>query len=115
MATGSTPRTGEASRRADSLQAIAEAYLKRESQLRTIDQRRAILERLVLPRFGARPIEDIRKGEIVALLDRIEDSSGPAMAQYTLATLRRLFTWHAGRSDDFRSPIVRWHGPGQAR
>jgi integrase len=108
---GVDPKDREASRRADSLQAIAEAYLKRESQLRTIDQRRAILERLVLPRFGARPIEDIRKGEIIALLDRIEDSSGPAMAQYTLATLRRLFTWHAGRSDDFRSPIV----PGMAR
>ncbi len=29
------------------------------------------------------------------------------MAQYTLAVLRRLFSWHAGRSDDFRSPIVR--------
>jgi len=108
---GVDPKDREASRRADSLQAIAEAYLKRESQLRTIDQRRGILKRLVLPRFGARPIEDIRKGEIVALLDRIEDSSGPAMAQYTLATLRRLFTWHAGRSDDFRSPIV----PGMAR
>ena len=108
----------ETSRRADSLQVIAEAYLKREAQLRTIDQRRAILERLVLPRFGARPIEDIRKGEIVALLDRIEDLSGPAMAQYTLATLRRLFTWHAGRSDDFRSPIVRGMArikPGEQR
>ena len=115
---GVDPKHREASRRADSLQAIAEAYLKRESQLRTIDQRRAILQRLVLPRFGARPIEDIRKGEIVALLDRIEESSGPAMAQYTLATLRRLFTWHAGRSDDFRSPIVRGMArvkPGEQR
>jgi integrase len=107
---GIDPKVREAARRADSLQAIVDAYLKRESQLRTIDQRRAILQRLVLPRFGARPIEDIRKGEIVALLDRIEDKNGPAMAQYTLATLRRLFTWHAGRSDDFRSPIVRGMG-----
>jgi integrase len=110
ISNGIDPKVREAARRADSLQAIADAYLKRESQLRTINQRRAILERLVLPRFGARPIEDIRKGEIVALLDRIEDKNGPAMAQYTLATLRRLFTWHAGRSDDFRSPIVRGMG-----
>jgi integrase len=29
------------------------------------------------------------------------------MAQHTLAVLRRLFSQHAGRSDDFRSPIVR--------
>jgi integrase len=118
IASGVDPKVREVSRRADTLQAIAGAYLRRESQLRTIDQRRAILERLVLPRFGARPIEDIRKGEIIALLDRVEDSSGPAMAQYTLATLRRLFTWHAGRSDDFRSPIVRGMArvkPGEQR
>jgi integrase len=110
IANGIDPKVREAARRADTLQAIADTYLKRESQLRTINQRRAILQRLVLPKFGARPIEDIRKGEIVALLDRIDDKNGPAMAQYTMATLRRLFTWHAGRSDDFRSPIVRGMG-----
>ena len=107
IANGVDPKVREASRRADTLQAIAEAYLKRESRLRTINQRKSILERLILPKFGARQIEDIRRVEIVALLDRVEDRNGRAMAQYTLATLRRLFTWHAGRSDDFRSPIVR--------
>jgi integrase len=104
---GVDPKVRDVSRRADTLQAIAEAYLKRESRLRTIAQRRSILERLILPKFGARQIEDIRRVEIAALLDRIEDRNGRAMAQYTLATLRRLFTWHAGRSDEFRSPIVR--------
>lgn len=29
------------------------------------------------------------------------------MADQTLAVLRRLFNWHASRSDDFRTPIVR--------
>jgi integrase len=29
------------------------------------------------------------------------------MAQMTLAVIRRLFSWHAARSDDFNSPIVR--------
>jgi integrase len=107
IANGVDPKIKEAARRADTLRAIAEAYLERESRLRTIDQRKSILERLILPKLGARPIADIRRVEIVALLDRIEDQNGPAMAQYTLATLRRVFSWHAGRSDDFRSPIVR--------
>jgi integrase len=107
IANGRDPKVHETARRADTLQAIAETYLQRESRLRTIDQRKSILERLILPKLGARPIEDIRRVEIVALLDRIEDERGPAMAQYTLATLRRVFSWHAGRSDDFRSPIVR--------
>jgi integrase len=29
------------------------------------------------------------------------------MAQFTLGVVRRLFAWHAARSDDFNSPIVR--------
>ena len=29
------------------------------------------------------------------------------MADHVLAYLRRVMTWHAARSDDFRSPIVR--------
>jgi integrase len=43
----------------------------------------------------------------VRLLDTIEDENGPVMADLTLAYLRRIMNWHAGRSDDFRSPIVR--------
>jgi integrase len=105
---GIDPKAHEATRNADTLQSVAEAYLRREAtRLRTIGQRREILERLVYPKFGSRQIDGIRRGEIVALLDRIEDENGPAMAQYTLAVLRRLFTWQAGRSDEFRSPIVR--------
>src|SRR4029079_17559406 len=45
--------------------------------------------------------------EIVNLLDTIEDERGPVMADRVLATLRRLFSWQAGLSDDFNSPIVR--------
>jgi integrase len=63
--------------------------------------------RLVYPKLGGRQIEDIKRSEIVRLLDHIEDERGPVMADRTLAYLRRVFTWHAGRSDDFRSPIVR--------
>jgi integrase len=92
----------------NTLKSIAEEYLAREAgRLRSIDQRRACLERLIYPKFGSRQIESIRRSEIVRLLDKIEDENGPAMADHTLAILRRLFTWHAGRSDDFRTPIVR--------
>jgi len=43
----------------------------------------------------------------VGLLDRIEEGSGPAMATLTLALIRKVMNWHATRSDDFLSPIVR--------
>jgi integrase len=92
----------------NTLKSIAEEHLRREgNRLRSIDQRRAVFERLIYPKLGPRQIDTIRRSEIVRLLDRIEDERGPVMADHALALLRRLMTWHAGRSDDFRNPIVR--------
>ena len=92
----------------DTFQKIAENYLAREGKgLRTVDQRRGMLDRLVYKRLGDRHIDDIRRSDIVKLLDEIEDENGPVMADRILATIRRIMNWHASRSDEFRSPIVR--------
>jgi integrase len=92
----------------DTLKAIVDEYLVRESgRLRTIAERRKSLQRHVLPRIGDRQIGDISRTDIVRLLDRIADKSGAPMADHVLAYLRRVMTWHASRSDEFRSPIVR--------
>jgi integrase len=92
----------------NTLKAIVEEYIFREGgRLRTIDERRNALNRLVLPRLGTRPISDITRSDITRLLDRIADENGAPMADHVLAYLRRVMNWHASRSDDFRSPIVR--------
>ncbi len=111
VAKGLDPATAqrkiEASAR-NSLQAVCDEFLKREGKtLRTAEQRRAMLKRLVIPTLGARPIGDIKRSELVSLLDKIEDERGPVMADRTLATLRRVMNWHASRDDEFKSPIVR--------
>jgi integrase len=91
----------------NSLKAIVDEYLSREgSRLRTVDERRSALKRLVLPKLGARQIGDISRTDIIRLLDRIADQNGAPMADHVLAYLRRVMNWHASRSDDFRSPIV---------
>jgi integrase len=95
---------------ANTVASVCAAYLKREGgKLRTStsSQRESIFRRLVYPAIGERPIDSIKRSEIVRLLDQIEDKSGPRMADVTLAVLRRVFTWHALRDDDFASPIVR--------
>jgi integrase len=92
----------------DTFQSIAEAYIKREGKsVRSMGQRRAVLERVVYPRLGARPVGEIKRSDIVRLLDKIDDERGPVAADQTLAFMRRIMSWHASRSDDFRSPIVR--------
>jgi hypothetical protein len=87
---------------------VAESFLRREGpKLRSAGERRKIFERLVYPKLGLRQIDRIRRSDVVKLLDNIEDDSGPRMAHLTLAYLSRVFSWHAERSDDFRTPIVR--------
>lgn len=98
----------ELARERDTFQAIAESYFDREGKkLRSAKDRRLALDRLVHPVMGSRPIDDIRRSDIVRLLDDIEDNCGPVMADRTLSYIRKVMNWHASRSDEFRSPIVR--------
>ena len=91
----------------DTLRAVCEEYLSRDgAKLRSAEQRRATLNRLVYPALGLHPISEIRRSDIIRLLDQIEDERGPVMANRTLAIVRRVMNWHSARSDDFRSPIV---------
>jgi integrase len=107
-----------AARKADKIEAMeAEAntvanvcarYLALEGKkLRTAGQRESIFRRLVYPAIGERPIGEIKRSEIAAMLDEIEVGAGPRMADVTLATLRCAFHWYEKRSDEFRSPIIR--------
>jgi integrase len=113
---------------ADTLAAITEKYfaiecgLRRDgdtltfgNKLRSAARRYANMQRLVLPVLGKKPIGQIKRSEIVALLDTIEIENGPTMADQILAFVRRIFSWHAARDDDFRSPIVRGMARSKAK
>jgi integrase len=103
---------------ANTFRAVAEEYLKREGgRLRGANRLRAELARLVYDSLGDRPIAEIKRSEVIRLLDKIEAGElrkdgnfirgGPVMADRTLAVIRKIMNWHSIRSDDFRSPIVR--------
>jgi integrase len=55
------------------------------------------MRREVLPLWGSRTIENIRKRDIVALIDGIADRGAKIMANRTLAHVKRLFRWAAAR------------------
>jgi integrase len=87
---------------------VCNEYLKREGvKLRTHDQRKASLERLVYPVIGKLPIGSVTKLECVRLFDKIADQHGPVQADHIRAILSKIFGWHQGRSD-FISPITRF-------
>jgi integrase len=87
---------------------VCAAYMRREAgKLRTSAPRESTLRRLIYPHIGERPIGEIKRSEIVRLLDKIEDNSGPRAADTALGLVRRIFHWHELRDDEFRSPIIR--------
>lgn len=95
----------------NTVQFVCEEYFRREhGKLRTASDREALLRRLVFPTLGNRQISTVKRSDIVRLLDKIEDGSGACSANLALAYLRRIFNWHAGRDDDFISPIVKTMG-----
>jgi integrase len=88
--------------------AIAIEWFARDGKHKRSGARRlAVLERLAYPVLGDRQISDIKRSDIRKMLDGIADENGAGMADYTLATVRRVMTWHVSREDDFVSPIVR--------
>jgi integrase len=114
VAQGIDPKAEVAKAKADAeladkstLRAVCEAYMKKEGRkLRSADAREAILRGKVFPLLGHRPIAEIRRGEIVAMLDSVHDKNGPMASGMVLAILRKICHWHEARTDDFRSPIV---------
>jgi integrase len=89
--------------------AIATEFFRRGKGAgqRSGPRRLAELERLVFPTLGKRQISEIKRTEITALLDDIEDGPGPGMADYVLAIIRLVMAWHETRNDDFVTPIRR--------
>jgi integrase len=63
-------------------------------------------DRLVRRRIGDRSIYELRRADMVKLLDVIEDNQGPVMADRMLSYLARAFRWQQVRDEDFISPII---------
>jgi integrase len=102
----------EAARVADTktVSNVLDEFLGRYVQkkvLRTADEIESSFRRYVRPRIGDRPIHEIRRSEIVEMLDAIEDAGTARLSDTVLAQIRKAFNWWATRDDLFNSPIVR--------
>jgi integrase len=110
-------KSDAADARANTLRRVAEQYLALEAgKLRTGDRRRDTFERTIYPVLGARPIGEIRRGEVIRFLDLVEANAaktrdatqgGARAADEVLLALSRLFNWWAVRDETFRTPLVR--------
>jgi integrase len=70
-----------------------------------------VLKRHLLPILGSRPVREIKRTEIIALVDRVETGSGPAMANSAYSWARLFFNFCEDRDLLDRNPCVRVRTP----
>lgn len=75
-------------------------------RLRSASEYERILNKYVLPKWGNKPVSEIRRATVVSLLDDVAETHGDAMADHVLAVVRKAFRWHQARDDAFTSPVV---------
>jgi integrase len=93
-----------------SVAAVAQSWLERhvaKSKLRSERELRRIVGTCIVPRIGNADFVRLRRSDIVAFLDAIEDKHGPATADAVLSTLRSIASWVQRRSDDYVPPFAR--------
>lgn len=77
---------------------IVEEWLRRDqADNRSCAEVERVMRHDVLPVWGNRPIDEIRKRDIIELIDGIADRGAKIMANRTLAHVKRLFRWATSR------------------
>lgn len=84
------------------VETFTENYLKAEWGDSWADGKRQ-LENHVVPSLKGRPLPEIKKHEVAAVIDKLRGR--PALARNTHAVLRKLFAWAGERGDIHTSPI----------
>ena len=94
----------------ESVAVVCASWLKRhveKNNFRTTGELRRIVERYILPYWADRVFTEIRRKEIAALLDVIEDKHGAAVADAVLKTLRSIANWVQARDDAYVPPFIK--------
>lgn len=107
----------EAQRLAPTVAALACEYLERHAKpkKRSWREDHRILQKDVLPHWKHKKAKDIKRREIISLLDDIVDRGAPIQANRTLAVIRKMFNFALQRDIVEVSPCAGVRAPAQER
>jgi integrase len=93
---------------ANTVDAVLDQFIARHvDKLRSAKTVTRSLEVYVRPRIGRKSIYDVKRLDVVQMLDAIEDADKAPTADRVLAYLRKAFNWYAARDEGFVPPIVK--------
>jgi len=94
----------------EAFQSVAENWIKRHAiakKLRSRAEIERVLRVYVYPFWRNHVFAEIRRSNVAALLDHVEDQHGARMADIVLGVVRSIGNWYGSRSDDYLSPFLR--------
>jgi integrase len=95
--------------KAETFGAVLDNWFKRHIEgtgRRSRDKVADLIARHITPEFRARDLATLRRSDITALLDEIEDGHSALQADGVLTIVRACLNWHASRTD-YIPPLVR--------
>ena len=85
---------GNTSQGNDTFDTIVAEWIKRDqSKNKSVEQVKTAIKRHVSPVFSGRKLDEIKKQDIIKLIDQITDGGSPVAANRILAFLKRFFNW----------------------
>jgi integrase len=109
-------RSGARSRAGDTVERLAADFIERHAKAKTRENSwratAGIFRNIVLPAWGKRTVHEIRRRDVIALLEEVA-SDRPIMANRTKAALSRFFRWCADRDVIEASPCIGVAAPAQ--
>lgn len=100
-----------ADNRAMKLSGMIESYLSHSTK-KTVWKDRRFFEKDVTPKIGRKKAQDVKRRDIIAILDALVKRGSPIQANRGLAAIRRLFNWGIGRDIVEFNPCTAIERPG---
>lgn len=92
---------------------VSEYLEKHASHKRSQYEDKRILEKDILPAWGKRKAFDIRRRDVIRLLDKIIERGAPIQANRTLALIRKLYNFGISRDLVNHNPCTQVHAPAK--
>lgn len=104
-----------ADRAAETVADLVEEYLEKwaRPRKRSAHEDERILRKDVLPIWGARKAKDIKRRDVIKLLDGIAERGAPIQANRTLAVIRKMFNFAISRDIVDATPVAMVKAPSK--
>lgn len=115
VARGIDPAAKHVDRKPDTFEEVAHEFIERHAKPKNRGWRyqEADIKRELTPLWGARPITEITRRDVLDVLDRVSGRTSPVRANRILALVRKLFAWCLDRGILETSPAASVKPPGR--